>query len=414
MVTLERARYGAAAHAGQKGKLPNAFPRLMGPNAMKYLQEVVESGLTVDMVGRFEKAFARTLDVKHCLAAPGCTPSLAMLASALPFAPGDEIIVSPVTDYGSLQGIIHQNYIPVFADTAPGSINLSAETIAPCITDRTRALLLVHKTGIICDMDPILELAQQHGLLVIEDCCQAVMGRYKGRLAGTLGHVASFSFDAEKTMGSDTGGCIVTNDDDLAERMRFYGQSRAGVMKPHFGRQHIAPGFAFRMPQCTAAVTLAQLEIVQENVVQRDRMIRLLTALLSEIPGIVPLAIPDYLDVYSCWMVGLQIDPTAFRCGTESFAQQLVEAGIPGAGIANYYLMPEGLPFLNENARAKKYPYSSPTASREYTYDETTCPNAHTFLETFIRWSTFCEKYQESDCELAAEIVREVAEKNRM
>lgn len=386
----------------------------MGPNASRYLQEVVDSGLTIDMTGRFEKKFAEMLGVKHCIAAPGCTPSLAMLAAALPFQPGDEIIVSPVTDYGSLQGIIRENYIPIFADTAPGTINLSAETIAPCITDRTRALIVVHKTGIICDMDPILALAKQHNLLVIEDCCQAVLGKYKGRYAGTIGDAGAFSFDSEKTMGSDTGGCIITNSDDLAERMRFYGQSRAGVMEPHFGRKHLAAGYAFRMPSCTAAVTLAQLEIAQENVAQRDKMIRLLTGYLAEIPGITPLPIPDYLDVYSCWMVGFNIDPQAFRCDTETFGIQMAEAGIPGAGMGAYYLMPEGLAFLNENAKAQIYPYSLPPASREYTYDETTCPTAHKFLKTFLRWSTFCEKYEPEHCELAAQIIAEVAEKNRI
>lgn len=414
MTIQERARYGAAAHAGQTGKLPTAFPRIMGPNAAKYLLEVVESGLTVDMVGRFEKAFAQELGVRHCIAAPGCTPSLAMLAAALPFEPGDEIIVSPVTDYGTLQGLIRENYIPVFADTAPGTINLSAETIAPCISDRTRAILAVHKTGILCDMDPILALAKQHGLLVFEDCCQAVFGQYKGRYAGTMGIAGSFSFDSEKTMGSDTGGCIITDNDELAERMRFYGQSRAGVMEPHFGRKHIAPGYAFRMPQSTAAITLAQLEIARENVAQRDRMIRLLTRLLSEIPGITPLAIPDYLDVYSCWMVGLSLDPATFDCDTETFAQELADAGIPGAGIANYYLMPEALTFLNENAQTQRYPYSQPPASHTYVYDETTCPTAHEFLKTFIRWSTFCEKYQPEHCQLTARIVYEVAERHRV
>lgn len=413
MPTLERARYGVAAHAGLTGKLPNPFPRTMGPNTLKYLQEIVESGLTCDMIGRFERAFAEKLGVKHCIAAPGCTPSLAMLAAALPFEPGDEIIVSPVTDYGTLQGIIRENYIPVFADTEPGSVNLSARTIAPCITDRTRAILAVHKTGILCDMDPILQLAAKHNLLVIEDCCQAVMGRYKGRIAGTIGNAGAFSFDSEKTMGSDTGGCIVTNNDRLAERMRFYGQSRAGVMVPHFGRTHTAPGYAFRMPLCTAAVTLAQLEIVDENVAQRDRMVRLLTDLLGEIPGIVPLAIPDYLDVYSCWMVGFSIEPGAFSCGTEEFANQVAAEGIPGAGIANYYLMPEALTFLNERAAKETYPYSKPPASRSYVYDETTCPTAHEFLKTFIRWSTFCEKYEPEHCQLAADIVRRVADTNR-
>jgi hypothetical protein len=143
-------------------------------------------------------------------------------------------------------------------------------------------------------------------------------------------------------------------------------------------------------------------------------MIRLLTRYLAEIPGITPLPIPDYLDVYSCWMVGFNIDANAFRCDTESFATQVAAGGIPGAGIGNYYLMPEGLPFLNENAQAKLYPYSMPPASREYCYGETTCPRAHEFLKTFIRWSTFCEKYQPEHCEIAAQIIFEVAEQNHV
>jgi perosamine synthetase len=413
MASVERAKYGAAAFAGMAGKLPGPFPRIMGPNAGKYLQEVVEAGLGGDMIGRFERAFAAEHGVKHCIAAPGCTPSLAMLASALEFEPGDEIIVSPITDYGTLQGIIRENYIPIFADTAPGSVNLSADTIAPCVSDRTRAIICVHKTGMMCDMDPIVALAEKHGLVVIEDCCQAVFSTYKGRLAGTLGRAGAFSFDSEKTMGSDTGGCIITDDDDLAERMRFYGQSRGAKMQPHFGRLHVVAGYAFRMPLCTAAITLAQLEIARENVAHRDKMIRLQTELMAEIPGIVPLAIPDYQEVYSCWMVGISLASGAFRCTAEEFGDQLSAEGIPGAGIGNYYLMPEALTFLDENARAGKYPYSRPPASHTYTYDETTCPTAHAFLQSFVRWSTFCEKYQPEHCHLAAEIVRTVADRNR-
>ncbi|NPV06594.1 MAG: hypothetical protein HPY83_01370, partial [Anaerolineae bacterium] len=239
----ERARYGAAAHLGERGKLPTPFPREMGPNCAKYLQEVVDSGLTVDMMGRFERAFAQKLGVKHCIGTPGCTPALAILAAALDFEPGDEIIVSPITDYGTIQGLCVENYIPVFADTEPGSPNLSARTIEPLISERTRAILCVHKTGLICDMDPINELAARHGLFVYEDACQAVMGRYKGRLAGTLSRAGGFSFDPEKTLGSDTGGCVVTDDDELAERMRFIGQSRGAQMKEHFGRLHTERGY---------------------------------------------------------------------------------------------------------------------------------------------------------------------------
>jgi dTDP-4-amino-4,6-dideoxygalactose transaminase len=410
----ERAKYGAAAVAGLKGSLPNPYPRTMGPNALKYLQEVVESGLTSNMMTRFEQAFAKEMGVKHCIATPGCTPALATLASAFAFQPGDEIIVSPVTDYGTVQGLIRENYIPVFADTAPGTINLSAETVAPCITDRTRAILAVHKTGLVCDMDPINALAKKHGLIVYEDVCQAVFSEYKGRLAGTLGLAAGFSFDSEKTMGSDVGGCVITNDDALAERIRFIGHSRGGEMRPSFGRIHSVPGYAHRMPSCTAAISLAQLEIIRPNVAQRDRMIRLLSDLLSEIPGVTPLPIPDYQTVYSCWMAGFTIDPEAFRCTADEFAAQAAKAGLTGAGTGRYYLMPAALPFLQEKAQSRVYPYSMPPASRAYSYGAEACPTARAFLETFVRWSTFCEKYEPEHCELAAQIVRQVADANRV
>lgn len=407
-----RAKYGAEAYRDMVGDLPNPFPRPMGPNCLKYVQEVVESGLTTDMVGRFELAFAKELGVEHCIATPGCTPALAVLAAAFDLAAGDEVIVSPITDYGTIQGIVRENLIPVFADTAPGTVNLSAETIEPWISTRTRAILCVHKTGITCDMDSINALAAEHDLIVYEDACQAVFSQYKGRLAGTLGHAAGFSFDSEKTMGSDVGGCLVTDDDDLAERARFIGQSRGAVAKEGFGRLHTVPGYAHRMTQTTAAICLGQLEIIREQVSQRDKMVRLLTDLVGEVDGVTPLPIPDYLDVYSCWMLGISIDPEAFTCTSDEFAAKLVEAGIPGAGLGRYYLIPEACTFLEERARAGTYPYSMPPASREYSYIDM-CPTAHAFLQTFIRWSTFCAKYQPEHCELAAAIVREVADANR-
>ncbi len=415
MSQLPRATYGPAAFQKYSGGvLPSQFPRTIGPNALKYLQEVVDGGLgSSAMLERFERAFAREYGVKHFIATPGCTPALAVLAAAFGFEPGDEIIVSPITDYGTLQGLIRENYIPVFADTLPGTVIIGAETIERCITDRTRAILVVHKTGTICDMDPINALAQRHNLVVYEDACQAVFGEYKGRLAGTLSRAAGFSFDSEKTMGSDVGGGITTNDDALAERIRFIGQSRGAVQAPGFGRQHSEPGFAHRMPLCTAALCLAQLEIIREQVARRDKMIRLLSSLFAEIPGIRALPIPDYMNVYSAWMFSFSLDPGQFHCTADEFAEQLVQAGIPGAGTGKYYLMPLALTFLQRNAAKKRYPYSMPPASREYHYDETTCPTAWQFLQTWIRWATFCEKYTEAHCEQAASIVREVANRNR-
>ncbi len=410
---LQRAKWGAQAHLDEVGKLPVSFPRTIGPNAGKYVQEVIDSGMTVDMMSRFEKAFAERLGVKHCIATPGCTPALHVLALSCDWQPGDEVIVSPVTDYGTVQGFMAQGFIPVFADTGPGTINFSPETVEACVTGRTRGIVCVHMTGIMNDMDGITAVAEKHGLLLIEDACQAVMGRYKGRLAGTLGHAAGFSFDAEKTMGADVGGCLVTNDDALAERARYMGQSRGAAMKPHFGRLHADIGYAYRMPNCTAAICLAQLEIIDEQVAHRDAMARLLYKHLGEIPGITPLPLPDYMDVYSCWMIGFNIDANAFSCTTEEFAAKCAEAGIPGASMGEYYLMPEALTCLQQKVRNKAFPYSMPPASREYDYSAAMCPTASEFLKTFIRWSTFCEKYQPEHCELAVAIVAEVAGKNR-
>ncbi len=414
MSIQERAKYGAEAFEGIAGSLPQPFPRIMGPNCQTYLQEVVTSGLQCDMVRRFEATFESEMGIKHCIGTPGCTAALNILAAALNMEPGDEIIVSPITDYGTVMGLLKENYIPVFPDTEPGTPLISARTIAPCITNRTRAILAVHITGLICDMDPIRGLAKKHGLTVIEDVCQAVFGTYKGRLAGTLGDVAGFSFDSEKTLGSDVGGCVITDDDELAEQIRFVGQSRGGQMVEGLGRVHAVNGYALRMTQSTAAITLAQLEIIRPAVAHIDRMIRLITDKLAEIPGIIPPSIPDYMETYSCWMAGFSIDPNTFTCDAESFAQQVADAGLTGAGLGKYYLMPAALPFLTDKAEKHLYPFSKPPASHTYKYNANTCPNARDFLDNFIRWTTFCEKYQPEHCDLVAQIVATVADLNRV
>ena len=161
MSIQERAKYGAEAFEGLRGNLPQPFPRTMGPNCITYLQEVVSSGLQCDMVRRFEAAFESEMGIKHCIGTPGCTAALNILAAALSLEPGDEIIVSPITDYGTVMGLLKENYIPVFPDTEPGTPLISAQTIAPCITNRTRAILAVHITGLLCDMDPIHALAKK-------------------------------------------------------------------------------------------------------------------------------------------------------------------------------------------------------------------------------------------------------------
>lgn len=409
---LERANYGAAAFASSvKAEFPAVFPRVMGPNCSKYVQEVVASGLTANMVGRFEQAFAEAMGTKYFVGTPGCTNALHVLAASWPYQPGDEIIVSPISDYGTIMGLLYEHYIPVFCDTANGAPNIAAETIAPCITDRTRAILVVHKLGLPCDLDPILRLAAKHKLDVYEDCCQAVFSGYKGRRVGTFGKAAGFSFDAEKSMGSDIGGGVLTDDDGLAERLAFMGQSRGGVHEPGFGRRHIERGLALRMTNTTAAICLGQLEIALPQVEQRDRTVRLMTGKLAGIRGIIPLVIPDFCTTFSCWMYGFSIDPKVFRCSADEFAQQLNARGMPNVGTGRYYNLPEAVSFLQQYVDQGRYPFSIPPASRRYRYAAETVPNARAFLANFVRWF-WTEKYTDAHIAQMARIIREVAEKH--
>ena len=409
---LEDAKFGAAAFDAATDELPSVFPREMGPNALRYLKEVVDSGLRSDMASRMEKALADAHGVKYCVGAPGCTQALFNAMLAMDFEPGDEIIMSPITDYGTVAGALFENYIPVFADAEPGTGLISAESVAPCISERTRAILVVHKFGLTPDMDPILELAEKHNLVVIEDACQAIMARYKGRLAGALGDLACFSFDAEKTCGADIGGATLTDDEGIYKRLTNRGPSRGAKQIPGFGRSHVYRGFPTRIPSCTAATVLANFEILPRQVEQRQKMAALLDSMIADIPGIIPYEVPEGR-THTYWMYGFSVDPEEFACTPDEFAAQLKEGGIQNCGLARYYLMPAAVTFLQEWVEEGRYPFCVPPASRVLAYSADTCPNARDFLETWIRWF-WTEKYTEEHIEQMAKTIRNVAGENRV
>ena len=158
--------------------------------------------------------------------------------------------------------------------------------------------------------------------------------------------------------------------------MAFASSDRAAAERwsRGLGRVHALNGYALRMTLSTAAITLAQLEIIRPAVAHIDKMIRLISDGLAKIPGITPTPIPDHVDVYSCWMAGFSIDPSAFTCDTDAFAKQVADLGLTGAGTGRYYLMPAALPFLTDQANKGIYPYSRPPASRTYDYRAETCP----------------------------------------
>lgn len=191
---------------------------------------------------KFEEEFAAWTGTAHAIALANGTVALDLALKALNIGCGDEVIVTSRTFLASVSSIVNVGAVPVFADVDRNTQNITAHSINAVLTNRTRAVICVHLAGWPCDMDPIMELAQQHGLKVIEDCAQAHGARYKGRAVGSIGHVGAWSFCQDKIMTTGgEGGMVTTNDRDLWSSMwsfKDHGKSWEAV----YEREH-APGF---------------------------------------------------------------------------------------------------------------------------------------------------------------------------
>ena len=164
----------------------------------------------------FEQEFAAWCGVPHAVALANGTLALDVALKALGIGPGDEVVVTPRTFIASVSCVVNAGATPVFADVDADTGNITAQTIAAVLTPRTKAVICVHLAGWPCDMDPIMALADQHGLKVIEDCAQAHGARYKGRSVGSIGHVGAWSFCQDKVMTTGgEGGMVTTGDEPL-------------------------------------------------------------------------------------------------------------------------------------------------------------------------------------------------------
>jgi dTDP-4-amino-4,6-dideoxygalactose transaminase len=190
----------------------------------------------------FEKEFATWSGTAHAVGLANGTLALDLALNALGIGPGDEVVVTPRTFIASISCVVNAGAVPVFAEVEADSGNISARTIAAVLNPRTKAVICVHLAGWPCDMDPIMELAAQHGLKVIEDCAQAHGARYKGRSVGSIGHVGAWSFCQDKIISTGgEGGMVTTNDEALWRTMwsfKDHGKSYEAV----YEREH-APGF---------------------------------------------------------------------------------------------------------------------------------------------------------------------------
>lgn len=260
-------------------------------NELKYVKEVLDSGFGSSTSGnmnqRLEKAFAERFGMRYAVTSTSGTTTLHQALVAFGVGPEDEVILPALTVISCANAVIYTGAKPVFADIDADTFLIDLKDVERKITNKTKAIMVVHLYGLVCDMDAIMVLAKKHNLYVLEDCAQCYLGKDdKNRIAGTIGDVGSFSFENSKHLSTGDGGILITNNELFAERMRKFGtlgyknvkaingqvrKSKDTFQDPQYQR-HDSFGWNYRLPEVAAAVGLAQLEKINEFVSKRQQI----------------------------------------------------------------------------------------------------------------------------------------------
>jgi perosamine synthetase len=318
-------------------------PGRISDKALEYLREVVEYGLGnssgPDMTGRFERAFAERFGVGHAIAHCNGTATMHSCLAAAGVKPGDEVIVPPLTAAATAFAVLHQGAIPVFADVDERTFNIDPESIRQRVSPLTRAIIPVSLYGLSADMDPIMEIAKEHDLTVIEDSAQCFLGYYKGRLAGTTGHMTSFSLQASKHITTGDGGVVVADDEELATAVRKFAcfgyhtvaADSGGTMdKKDRGQpgsiRHDFLGWNYRMSQFQGAVALEQTERIDELVDRHITAGKFFLEAVGDCPWLVPQHTPDgYVNCY--WSFACRFEAEQAGVSWHQFRDRFYELG---------------------------------------------------------------------------------------
>lgn len=249
--------------------IPVYAPDISG-NEKRYVNDCLDTSW-ISSIGiyteKFEKACAEFIGVKYAIGVCNGTVALHLAIHCLDIGPGDEVIVPTFTYIASVNTIAQTGAKPVFVDCRPGDWLIDPADVEAKITPRTKAIMAVHLYGTICDMTALREVADRHGLKIIEDCAEALGSFQDGRHAGTSGDVGTFSFFGNKTVTTGEGGMVVTNDDALAARMRKVKGQGQSLSRRYW---HDEIGFNYRLTNICAAIGLAQMERI-DQILSRKR-----------------------------------------------------------------------------------------------------------------------------------------------
>lgn len=355
------------------------------------------------MLPEFERRFAELYGLEHAVTSTSGTAAIHVALGAVNPDPGDEIIAAPITDAGTILPILFQNCIPVFADI-DDTYNLDPASVEANITPRTKAIIVVHLFGNPCDMDAMCDIARRHQVALIEDCCQAHLTKYKGRLCGTFGDIGCFSLQQSKHMTAGDGGITITNDPDFGDRMNRF-RDKGWTRKPG-ARRYPFLGLNYRMTELHAAVALAQLEKIADVVQRRHELGELLSESIRDLPGLLPSPVTDG-GWHTYWHYGLRI----VEGDAAKFAEALRAEGIPaGCGYIGkpIFLCMESLTEKTTFGRSS-HPLDGCHGGRRIEYAEGLCPKTEAILRQMIVL-TIHEHMSRDDVADMATAVRKVAE----
>ncbi len=375
------------------------FPayRTIGREEEVAVIDVVRSGVLSRFVGGWhpdfyggpqvkalEEEWARHFGVKHAITVNSATSGLYCAVGAIGAGPGDEIIVSPYTMSASATAALIFNSVPVFADIEEHYLCLSAESIEERITEATRAVIVVDIFGQPYDAEKINAIAKKHDLWVIEDAAQAPNVKYKDRFAGTLGDIGVFSLNYHKHIHAGEGGIIVTNHDDLAEKMRLIRNHAEAVVEDKGVTDVVnMVGFNFRMNEIEAAITREQLKKLPYLVKQRQENVSYLAAKLSQIPCLEPARVRPGCE-HAFYMHILKFDSEVAGMHRNRFVEA-VKAELPpielreteGVKVVAGYVKPLYLqPMFQQKIAYGRNgcPFKCGHAFRDVCYDRGICP----------------------------------------
>lgn len=367
----------------------------IGAEEAEAAKKVIESGVLSQFLGcwdpdfyggpkvqEFERNCEAYFGVRHAVTVNSLTSGLIAAVGAIGIEPGDEVIVSPWTMSASATAILHWNAIPVFADIEPDTFCLDPKSVEANVTPYTKAIIAIDICGHSADMDALMAIARRHGLKVISDTAQAPGAIYKRKYAGTLADIGGYSLNYHKHIHTGEGGILVTNDDDLAERMRLI-RNHAEVVVGDKGVKDLRNmiGYNFRLGEIECAIGIEQLKKLGGLVSSRQLAAERLNSGLRGLKGLqTPVVRPGCTHAYYVYPMALDVD--ALGISRTRIHQALEAEGVPAlaASYQNIHMLPV---FQQKIAYGSSgFPWTSDICRRQVNYSKGICPVAEEMHES--------------------------------